>query len=174
MPKTAKTPAGVLISLMDEYQLNPFSLSKALNLSPSTVRLLVAGKSKITVPAALRLAKLFGQKPSFWLDLQKEADLEEAAQDYKLMGEVKNIVKAKKPAAKKPAAKKAGQKAKAKKPAAKKPAAKKPAAKKAMAKKTAVKAKVQVKRAKKTTLKDKRTETAKTKAVKPAAKKAKK
>ena len=97
MPKTAKTPTTVLISLMDEYQLNPFSLSKALKLSPSSARLLVTGKSRITVPAALRLSKFFGQKPSYWLDLQKEADLIEAAKDKKLMAALKKITKAKKP-----------------------------------------------------------------------------
>ena len=119
MPKTSKTPATVLISLMDEYQLNPFSLSKALKLSPSTARLLVTGRSKITAPAALRLAKLFGQKPSYWLDLQKEADLSEAAKDKKLMAAIKNISKAQKPkkSAKPPAKKKAKTLAKKKTPA---------------------------------------------------------
>ena len=135
MPKTGKTPATVLISLMDEYQLNPFSLSKALKLSPSTARLLVTGKSKITVPVALRLAKLFGQKPSFWLDLQKEADLNEAAKDKKLMAAIKNITKAQKP--KKPVKTLAKKKAK--------PLAKKKA-----------KSRTPAKPLKKTTLRDKR------------------
>ena len=100
MPKTTKTPVSVLVSLMDEYQLNPFSLSKAIDLSPSAVRLMVIGKSKITVPTALRLAKLFGQSPDFWLDLQRDADINEAAKDEKLTAILKGISKAKKPAGK--------------------------------------------------------------------------
>jgi len=100
MPKTTSTPGSVLISLMDEYQLNPFSLSKAISLSPSAVRLLVIGKSKMTVPTALRLAKLFGQTPDFWLDLQRNADIKDAAKDEKLSAILKGISKAKKPAEK--------------------------------------------------------------------------
>ena len=111
MPKSAQTPASVLQSLMDEYQLNPFSLSKAINLSNSAVRLLVIGKAKVTVPTALRLAKLFGQTPNFWLDLQREADLNEASKDKEFQDVLKGITKAKKPVAPKLAtAKKPGQK----------------------------------------------------------------
>jgi len=98
MPKP-QTPASVLQSLMDEYQLNPFSLSKGLHLSNSAVRLLVIGKSKVTVPTALRLAKFFGQTPAYWLDLQREADLNETSKDKELQDTLKAITKAKKPAA---------------------------------------------------------------------------
>jgi len=102
MPKSSQTPATVLQSLMDEYQLNPFSLSKAVHLSHSAVRLLVIGKSKVTVPTALRLAKFFDQSPAYWLDLQREADLSEASKDKKLQDILKAVAKAKKPAAPKP------------------------------------------------------------------------
>jgi len=101
MPKS-QTPATVLQSLMDEYQLNPFSLSKEIHLSHSAVRLLAIGKSKVTVPTALRLAKLFGQTPDFWLDLQREADINEALKDNELQDVLGSIPKAKKPAAPKP------------------------------------------------------------------------
>jgi addiction module HigA family antidote len=87
---------------MAEYQLNPFSLSKAVNLSHSAVRLLVIGKSKVTVPTALRLARFFGQTPAYWLELQRETDLNEASKDSKLQGILKAITKAKKPTAPKP------------------------------------------------------------------------
>jgi addiction module HigA family antidote len=99
MPKAAKSPASVLQELMSEYQLNPFSLSKAVKLSPSGVRQLVTGKCKVSVPTALRLAKLFGQTPVFWLDLQREADLSEASKDKELQDILKTISKAGKSAA---------------------------------------------------------------------------
>jgi addiction module HigA family antidote len=102
MPKLAKTPASVLQSLMDEYQLNPFSLSKAIKLSPSAVRQLVIGKCKVSVSTASRLAKLFGQTPDYWLDLQRDADLSEASNDKELQDILKSISKAKKPAEPKP------------------------------------------------------------------------
>jgi len=104
MPKSAQTPATVLKSLMDEYQLTAFSLSKSIHLSNSAARLLVIGKSKITVPTALRLAKLFDKTPAYWLDLQREADLAEASKDTKLQDILKSITKAKKTTTHKPEA----------------------------------------------------------------------
>ena len=153
MPKTNKTPASVLTGLMNEYNLNPYSLSKEINLSASAVRLLVIGKSNITVSTALRLSKYFGQSPSYWMDLQRDADLAEAAGDKKLAAVLKGISKAKKGAAK-PKAKAAG-KGKAKKKVTLKD--KRPKAAKAGAKKAKAGAKKK---------------TVKAKAAKPAAKKA--
>jgi addiction module HigA family antidote len=89
---------------MDEYQLNLFSLAKAINLSNSAVRLLAIGKANISVSTALRLAKFFGQTPAYWLDLQREADITEASKDQELQDILKAISKAKKPAANKPGA----------------------------------------------------------------------
>ena len=100
MPKTVKTPASVLIELMEEYQLNTFSLSKELRLSPSSVRQIVVGKGKVSVPTALRLEKFFGKPVSFWVDLQCETDLAEAAKDAELCAALKEISRVKKPAPK--------------------------------------------------------------------------
>ena len=100
MPKSAQTPASVLTTLMEEYQLNPFSLSKEIKLSQSSVRQLVNGKSKVTVSTALRLGKFFGNDTDYWLDLQRATDVNEAQNNKELMDIVKGISKAKKPAAK--------------------------------------------------------------------------
>ena len=99
MPKTAQTPVSVLKSLMDEYHFTAFSLAKAIKLCNSAVQQIVKGKNKITVSTALRFAKLFGQTPIYWLDLQREADLSEAAKDKELASVLKGITKAQKPAA---------------------------------------------------------------------------
>ena len=99
MAKTTKTPAEVLKSLMEEYQLNPFSLSKAIKINPTTARLLVLGKANITVPIALRLSKFFGQAPNFWLDIQLANDLIKAGNDKKLTEILKGITKVQKPTA---------------------------------------------------------------------------
>jgi len=136
MPKSTQTPASVLIALMEEYQLNPFSLSKEINLSQSSVRQLVTGKSKVTVPTALRLAKYFGQSHDYWLDLQRAKDVSDAQNNEELMAIVKGIPKAKKPAIKPEAQGKTARKATLsdkRKNAAKvpgtKPASRKPASK---------------------------------------------
>ena len=96
MPKSAQTPVSVLKDLMDEYQLSSYSLAKAINLSVSAVRQISVGKSKISVPTALRLARFFGQTPDYWLDLQRDADLNETKKDGELQSVLKGISKAKK------------------------------------------------------------------------------
>ena len=100
MPKSSNTPAVVLKSLMNEYQLSNSALSKHINLSPSMVNQLVSGQSKLTVPVVLRLSKFFGKNPAFWLDIQRVTLLEEAKDDKKLQKILKGISKASKPAAK--------------------------------------------------------------------------
>jgi len=100
MPKTAQTPASALKSLMGEYQVTAFSLSKAISLSNSAVQQILKGKNKITVSTASRLAKFFGNSVSYWLDLQQQSDLAEAAKDKNLSDILKGITKAKKPAVK--------------------------------------------------------------------------
>ena len=131
MPKATQTPATVLQSLMDEYELNPFSLSKKIALSNSSIRQILNGKSGITVSTALRFARFFGQTPAYWLDIQLQADLKEAESDKELQAILKGISKVEKPSAKakeKPG-KKAATPAKGKKPG--KAPAKKPGARKA-------------------------------------------
>jgi addiction module HigA family antidote len=102
MPKAeTKTPGSVLQSLLDEYQLNPGKLGEAVKLSQSAIRQVVIGKTRITTPVALRLAKFFGSTPEYWIDLQNKYDLAEAAKDSNLTAVLKSISKGKKPAPKK-------------------------------------------------------------------------
>jgi len=94
MKKSSKTPSSVLSALMNEYGLNPFTLSKELDMSYSAVRLIVLGNIKISASTALRLAKYFGNTPDFWLSLQQEADLSEAEKDKNLQSSLKSIKRA--------------------------------------------------------------------------------
>jgi addiction module HigA family antidote len=100
MPKL-QSPGGVLQSLLDEYQLNPNKLASEIQVSQSAVRQVIIGKTKISVKFALRLAKYFGNTPKYWLDLQAEYDLDEAAKDAALRDSLKTISKVKKPSPKK-------------------------------------------------------------------------
>ena len=135
-----QSPGAFLTLLLEKHNLNPFKLSKDIRLSQSAVRLIALGKTRVSVPVAMRLAKYFNTYPEYWLKMQMTWDIAEAAKDKELVKIVKGITKfekdstakkpsAKKPAAKKPAAKKRAVKKPAAKAAAKKPAAKKPAAK---------------------------------------------
>ena len=96
MPKTAKpkTPGSVLQKYIDDYQTNPFALSKSLNVAYQTVTHIIQGKSRITVPMALKLAQYFGNSAKFWLDLQASSEIEELSNDKKFIAEIKKIPKA--------------------------------------------------------------------------------
>ncbi|MDR1949824.1 MAG: HigA family addiction module antidote protein [Spirochaetaceae bacterium] len=99
MPKPAiQSPGTVLKTLMDEYQLNPTKLAQAIKLSQSAVRQVAIGKTKISVPVALRFAKYFGTTAEYWLDMQAQYDLAESAKDKELSEILQGIQKGKKPA----------------------------------------------------------------------------
>lgn len=64
--------------ILDEYGLTQDQLAKRLGVSRLTVNELVRGRRAITANMALRLARLTGQDPDFWLSLQKIVDLWDA------------------------------------------------------------------------------------------------
>jgi addiction module HigA family antidote len=83
---------------MNGYQETPAGLAKKIGMSQSGVRQIAIGKTGITVPVALRLAKYFGTTPDYWINLQTLKDLSDAARDPDLAAVLKTIAKAKKPA----------------------------------------------------------------------------
>jgi addiction module HigA family antidote len=99
MPKTQKTPASVLQSLIDEYQINAFSLSKSIHFDYRTLLNVLKGKGRITVPTALKLGKYFGQSPFYWIDIQSASEINALGKNKKFASIIKSITKAKKPAA---------------------------------------------------------------------------
>jgi addiction module HigA family antidote len=108
MPKTEKTPASVLQALIDEYQINAFSLSKSIHFDYKTLLNILKGKGKITVPTALRLGKYFGQSPSYWIDIQSAAEINELANDKKFTSIINSIPKVQKQSAKETTASRRG------------------------------------------------------------------
>ena len=58
MPKTAKSQSAseVLQKFIDNYQTNPFALSKALNVAYKSVTHILQGKSRISPKMAIRLS----------------------------------------------------------------------------------------------------------------------
>ena len=113
MPKSLQNPGSFLALVLEKYKLNPFKLSKDIHLSQSAVRMITIGKTKITTPVAMRLAKYFNTKPEYWLVMQMKWDIAEAEKDKALIKIVKSISKVKKGAA-------GGKDTTAKKPGAKK------------------------------------------------------
>jgi addiction module HigA family antidote len=121
-----QNPGAVFKSYLDQYNLTAAKVAEDIKLSQSSIRLLIGGKLKISVPIALRLSKYFGNKPEFWIDLQNTYDLAETVKNPKFAAIFKAIPKAKKQEPKAPPAARASAKT-AKKPA-RKPAGSKPRA----------------------------------------------
>jgi addiction module HigA family antidote len=111
-------PWGVIKNLFDEYQISVNQAASDLKLSPSAIRQMLSGKTKISPQVALRLGKYFNLTGEYWLALQNQYDLAEAQKDADLSTIVKTIPKVQKP---KPGAKKqeAPKAARGKAPAAK-------------------------------------------------------
>jgi len=122
MPKTANSqaPSEVLKKFIDNYQTNPFALSKALNVAYQSVTYILQGKARISPKMAIRLSSHFGNPVKYWLDIQTSADLVELSADKKFQSSIKKITKAAKPTGKAKTAKKGtGKTAKPAKKAAK-------------------------------------------------------
>ena len=100
MPKTEKTqtPGAVLKSFIEEYQINPCSLSKSIKVAYQSVTNIINGKARITVPMALRLGQYFGNSPKYWLDIQASSEIDALSSNKKFISDIKSIPQAKKPA----------------------------------------------------------------------------
>ena len=67
---------------MPDYGLSATSLASALGVSRQTVNELLRERRSITPVMALRLSRLFGNSPEFWLNAQHSRDLWESEQRY--------------------------------------------------------------------------------------------
>ena len=60
---------------MLDFGLNATSMAKALGVSRQTINELLRERRAITSVMALRLSRLFGNSPEFWLNAQHARDL---------------------------------------------------------------------------------------------------
>ena len=63
---------------MPDYDLSVSGLASALGVSRQSVNELTRERRAVSSEMALRLAKLFGNSPEFWLNLQRSVDLWDA------------------------------------------------------------------------------------------------
>ena len=64
---------------MPDYGVSVSSIVKALGVSRQTVNELLRERRAVSAEMALRLSRLFGNTPEFWLNAQRAIDLWEAA-----------------------------------------------------------------------------------------------
>lgn len=74
---------------LPDFALSVAGLAEAAGVSRQSINELLRGRRAVSPEMALRLGKLFGNTPEFWLNAQRAVDLWDAAQALK--GEVSKI-----------------------------------------------------------------------------------
>jgi len=73
-------PGEILLEeFMKPHGLTQNRLGRELGVSPRRINEIVHARRSVTADTALRLARFFGNSPSFWLGLQMDYDLDVAA-----------------------------------------------------------------------------------------------
>jgi addiction module HigA family antidote len=67
---------------MPDYNLNTASMAKALGVSRQTINEIIRERRAISPAMALRLSRLFGNSPEFWLNVQHSWDLWDSEKRY--------------------------------------------------------------------------------------------
>src|ERR1700720_3165718 len=79
MLTTERKPASVGEILIEEFmepmRLTQGSLAKAMGVQRKHVNELCNDRRNVTTPTALILARVFGNSPDFWLNMQRRSDL---------------------------------------------------------------------------------------------------
>ena len=83
--KVRPTHPGKMLreDFLPDYGLTVSSFAKALGVSRQTVNELLRERRCVSPEMALRLSRLFGNSPEFWLNAQHATDLWEAAKTSK-------------------------------------------------------------------------------------------
>lgn len=78
--------------ILPEIGLSVTATAKALGVSRQMVHEILAGRKPLSAVMCLKISRLFGSTPEFWMRLQADYDLKIAAQDKKVMQRVSRIV----------------------------------------------------------------------------------
>ncbi len=68
---------------LPDYGLTVASLARAAGVSRQSINELLRGRRAVSPEMALRLSRLFGNSPEFWLNAQRAVDLWDAADALK-------------------------------------------------------------------------------------------
>lgn len=71
-------PGQVLRDELEELGLTAQAFARAIDVPPSRVTQILAGKRSVTPETALRLARYFGSSAKLWMNLQQSYDLKQA------------------------------------------------------------------------------------------------
>jgi addiction module HigA family antidote len=81
MTRRPTHPGEMLLEdFLPDYDLTVAGLADAVGVSRQSINELLRGRRAVSPEMALRLARLFGNTPEFWLNAQRAVDLWQAAQ----------------------------------------------------------------------------------------------
>ena len=92
--KITPTHPGEMLreDFMPDYGLTISSLAKKLGVSRQTINELLHERRSISPAMALRLSRLFGNRPEFWLNAQLAVDLWKATKQHnKTLGRIQRL-----------------------------------------------------------------------------------
>ena len=78
--------------ILPEVGLSVTAAAKALGVSRQMVHEILAERKPLSAIMCLKVSRLLGSTPEFWMRLQAEYDLKKAAQNKKVMERVAQIV----------------------------------------------------------------------------------
>jgi len=81
MGRTPIHPGEILADELDEIDMTAAQLSRLIDVPANRVSQIIAGKRNISADTALRLGHYFGTSADFWLNLQKNYELDVARQE---------------------------------------------------------------------------------------------
>src|SRR6266481_1124035 len=77
--------------ILPSVGLSVTAAAKALGVSRQMVHDILAGRKPLSAVMCLKISRLFGSTPEFWMRLQADYDLKKAAQNKKVMARVARI-----------------------------------------------------------------------------------
>lgn len=85
-------PGEVLLEeFLKPLEISQNALARAVRVPPRRINEIVLEKRTITADTALRLARFFGNSEKFWMGIQADYDLEEAARAAKDLGDIQRV-----------------------------------------------------------------------------------
>src|ERR1700732_3378119 len=95
MLATKRKPASVGEILIEEFMkpmaLTQGALPEAMGVQRKHVNELCNNRRNVTAPTALILARVFGNSPDFWLNVQRRSDLWEAMHSPREYARIKRV-----------------------------------------------------------------------------------
>ena len=71
-------PGEHLVEILDELGISQYRLAKTAGVPPRRINEIVHGRRSVTADTALRIGRVLGTTPEFWLNLQGMYDLDRA------------------------------------------------------------------------------------------------